>query len=164
MAERKNAGKQDQAGRLVRVEEFQIFQPALGIILGMPDQHAVAMGSRFVFKANQDAGEVRITDVGRDHEYHVRAPQPQAARHRVGGVARQRNGLIDLQPRGLGNLLRHVNGPRNCRDRHFGDPGDIFDGCGGGIGHSVGLGLCCETLHRLAWRSNAQAEKIVVQA
>ncbi len=49
MPERQNAGKQDHPRRLIRAEEFQILHTALGIVLGVPDQNAVAMRAGLIF-------------------------------------------------------------------------------------------------------------------
>ncbi len=75
------------ARRLVGIEEFQIFEAALRIVLRMADQDAVAMGAGFVFEADEDVGEIRIADIGRDDEDHVGATKAQAAGHGIGRVA-----------------------------------------------------------------------------
>jgi hypothetical protein len=135
VAEGQDAGEQDQPGRLVGIEEFQIFQPALRVVVGMADEDAVAVRPRLVFQAHQDVGEIRVADIGRHDEDHVRTAEAQAARHRVRRVAGDGDRLVDLQPRRVRHLFRHVDRPGNGRNRDLRDPRNIFDRGGAGRRH-----------------------------
>ncbi len=96
VAERQDAGKEDQTGGLVGIQELQIFEAALGIVLRMADEDAVAMGAGFVLQADQNVGEIRVADIGGHDENHVGAAEPQAARHGVRRVAGDGDRLVDL--------------------------------------------------------------------
>ncbi len=55
VAEGQDAGKENQAGRLIGIQKFEIFDGALSVVLGVADQHAIAVRPRLVFEADQDA-------------------------------------------------------------------------------------------------------------
>ena len=81
------AGQKDQAVGLVGADEPQIMGLARRVVLGVADQDAVAALARLGLEADQDVGEVRIADIGRQDEDRPGAPHAQRPRHGVGRVA-----------------------------------------------------------------------------
>ncbi len=113
------------------------------------------MGAGFVLETDENVGEIRVADVGRDDEDHVGAAKAQAAGHGIRRVAGDGNRLMNLQACRIGHLLRRVDGARDRGNRNLGNAGDIFNGCGRGIRHGKTLGLMLAgTLHGVCRRSN----------
>ncbi len=148
VTEGQDAGKEDQTRRLVGVEKLQIFDRALGVVLGYGRSARRIRATRASFsRPTRMLEKVWIADIRGDDQDHVRAAEAQAASHGIGRIAGDRDRLVDLQPRGFSDLLRVVDCPRYRRDRNFSDPGDVFDGCGRGIRHCA---LPCVSLLRVS--------------
>ena len=123
------AGEENQPVRLVGADEAQIVGFPAGIILGIADQQAIAALAGLGFEADQDVGEIGVTDIGGKDQNHVGAPHAQRAGHGIGGVAGAGNGLRDLAARGVGDLGRLVDGPTDGGNGYPGQGRDIFYGC-----------------------------------
>jgi hypothetical protein len=95
------------------------------VVLGVAEQHRVAVPVGGVFDALEDQREERVADVGNRDEELARAQGAKMARRRIGRVAEILDRLQDLVPRDWRDDVRLAH---DAGDGRRGDAGALGDG------------------------------------
>ena len=127
---RQPMAEKNQAVRFLAPEHQRVAFLAVGIVLGVANQHRIALALRRVFDALQDQREERIRDV-RNHDQDF--SRPSGAEVLGGGVRRVAEMFDRLEHPESGAGGHDVRAAEYARDRRGGDTGTLRHGVN--VGH-----------------------------
>ena len=125
-------GDDHHAVHLPRPQRVHRAPLALGVLVGVGEEHRVAVRVHHVGQAAGGGGEERVLDVADDQADGRRRPRDERPGDRVGPVAEHARALGHLAPGGRRGVPVPAQGARGRGGRNPGGPGDVADRDGHG--------------------------------
>ncbi|GEM_PF-6021740 len=114
-------------------QHAQVVALFLGIVVGIAQDHAVAIALAGVFNTSGQLGEVRVDAVGHEQADGGRAARLQRPRDGAGHVVQFPNGGLDFEPDRLAHRSRFIQHMGHCGVRNPRQRRNVFDGCHGSV-------------------------------